>query len=174
SIVLEWHDTVLYEPDLALLEPNEWLNDAIISFHYDFLEHHLFKSHSSDSILFMRPVMVALAAQSAESVESLKGILPPNLDTREWIFLPVSDGSAARGGGSHWSLLVWHRGSRSFFYFDSMGNSNLDVAKATAQRLMPLVSSVSDDKPDVPGFEMVPCPQQQNGSDCGVYVMAFT
>ncbi|KAJ3187376.1 hypothetical protein HDU85_006664 [Gaertneriomyces sp. JEL0708] len=166
--VLLWDDTVLYQSDVDLLQDGEWLNDAIISFQYDWLEKVAFSN--SQKVLFMRPSMVALLTQSVESPEELQGVLPPDLDKRAWIWMPINDGSAVAGGGSHWSLLVWHAGSRTFYYFDSLANGNQKYAQETADRITPLLIQVRM----MPFFETMPTPQQTNGSDCGVYVCAIT
>ncbi|KNC96532.1 uncharacterized protein SPPG_08120 [Spizellomyces punctatus DAOM BR117] len=167
--ILEWHDIILYPEDVALLDDGQWLNDAIISFHYEWMERELFKN--DPAVLFMRPTMVALVSQSAEPVDALKGVLPPNLNERAFVWMPINDGSGLKGGGSHWSLLVWHAGGNTFYYFDSLKGANVEFARQTAERITPLLKQEGQ---TAPGFEIVNTPQQTNGYDCGIYVCSLT
>lgn len=52
KLLLNYHDAVLYESDLSLLEcPTAWLNDAIIHFHLTRLQHNMQPDSSSSSSL---------------------------------------------------------------------------------------------------------------------------
>lgn len=37
KVVVTYGDTTLYESDVALLRPGEWLNDSVISFWFEYL-----------------------------------------------------------------------------------------------------------------------------------------
>lgn len=68
------------------------------------------------------------------------------------------------GGGSHWSLLAYSPADRTFHHFDSMAGSNRQAAAA-------VVAGAA-----VPGArlkEVADAPQQANGFDCGLYVLAL-
>ena len=42
------------------------------------------------------------------------------VETRELVVMPVNDGDSCRGGGTHWALLVLHKGK--WRYLDSAGS----------------------------------------------------
>ncbi|CAI5536373.1 unnamed protein product [Closterium sp. Naga37s-1] len=58
---------------------------------------------------------------------------------------------------------------RLFLHFDSAGSHNLEAAKGLAEKLQALLGvTVTDDT-----FQSASTPQQLNGYDCGVYVLAI-
>ena len=59
------------------------------------------------------------------------------------VLLPVNDNAEDVVGGSHWSLLIFHRPSQSFRHFDSMGRSNVSTARRVAAALAPLVGTTT-------------------------------
>ncbi|CAG8715238.1 5853_t:CDS:1, partial [Cetraspora pellucida] len=92
--------------------------------------------------------------------------------TKEIIFLPVNNSSTGgyQGGtGSHWSLLVY-RESNKFYYYDSAGSMNLSIATKLAENFLQYLKISGSADINQP----TPCPQQRNGSDCGVFTIAFT
>ncbi|CDX17088.1 conserved hypothetical protein [Mesorhizobium sp. ORS 3324] len=87
-------------------------------------------------------------------------------DTADFLFLPVNDASATdpQRRGSHWSLLLVDRRERErpvAYHYDSAGRFNAQPAAQLAQRL---------------GARLEPAriSQQQNGYDCGVFVLDGT
>ena len=69
----------------------------------------------------------------------------------------------AAGGGSHWSLLAYSAADATFRHYDSCARSNRGAARRVFEAACP------------PGSQLVeqPTPQQRNGYDCGVYVLAL-
>lgn len=96
---------------------------------------------------------------------SLKSALPDFSHTTH-IFLPVNDCRAVdvAEGGSHWSLLLVSIIDGVAFHYDSLCPHNLDPAKMLSHRISQLLG-----KP-LRYINLDDCPQQDNGSDCGVYV----
>ncbi|CDX17071.1 hypothetical protein MPLB_1670095 [Mesorhizobium sp. ORS 3324] len=87
-------------------------------------------------------------------------------DTADFLFLPVNDASATdpQRRGSHWSLLLVDRRERErpvAYHYDSAGRHNDQPAAQLAKRL---------------GARLEPAriTQQQNGYDCGVFVLDGT
>ena len=70
------------------------------------------------------------------------------------------------GGGSHWSLLAYAAADNAFRHFDSMAGTN----RQAARRVYEAAAAAAP-----PGARYVeqPAPQQANGYDCGVYVLAL-
>lgn len=51
KLIISYHDSCLYKSDLDILNSEtEWLNDRIISFYFDYLQHEIC---NSDEILFL-------------------------------------------------------------------------------------------------------------------------
>ncbi|UQR61281.1 C48 family peptidase [Bradyrhizobium sp. C-145] len=84
-------------------------------------------------------------------------------DTTNLLFVPVNDGGVS-GGGARWSLLLVDRRVPTApvaYHYDSVGSRNSTVAEQLAARL---------------GSRLQPArmARQQNGHDCGVYVVDAT
>ncbi|KAI8352136.1 hypothetical protein EDC96DRAFT_610143 [Choanephora cucurbitarum] len=167
QIILHYHDVVIRQSDLDTLSPGQWLNDTMIEFHMEFLERTFVPKDAN--YLFLRPGMVHLLTYSEGDVMQLESVLPANLDSYEAIFIPVNDGKPHEAySGTHWALLVYLKSIHSFFYYDTLKYNNLRDAELTSKRLRPLLKT--DKK-----FSFIPSstPQQDNGSDCGVYVISI-
>ncbi|CAI5979071.1 unnamed protein product [Closterium sp. NIES-64] len=97
--------------------------------------------------------------------------LPLLASAWQLIALAVNDNNdpTLAEAGSHWSLLLFIRSRRLFLHFDSAGSHNLEAAKGLAEKLQALLGvTVTDDT-----FQAASTPQQLNGYDCGVYVLAI-
>jgi sentrin-specific protease 8 len=100
----------------------------------------------------------------------LHSALPPNLNQSQAIFIPINDGKPnIANSGSHWSLLVFLKAASTFYYYDSLQNANINSARITARQLTPLLGLRQH-----PQLVSMWTPQQPNGADCGVCVIAMT
>lgn len=90
----------------------------------------------------------------------------PNLAKATHIFLPVNDNRNAgvAEGGSHWSLLLVSTLDGVAFHYDSMGSSNYAEARHCAAQVAEFLGR------PIKFQQITDCPQQENGSDCGVFV----
>ncbi|XP_075547407.1 sentrin-specific protease 8-like [Dermacentor variabilis] len=163
-IVLSYHDTLLRESDMELLDEPHWVNDNIIWFWMQYLENELYASRC-DTLAFVGPDVVQLvklgAALNVDQV--LKSL---ELKQKELILLPVNDCQEFDlPGGCHWSLLVYNQTRKIFEHYDSTKGHNHSHAKSIARALAPLLSlrEVRVVESD--------CLQQHNSFDCGLYVM---
>ena len=95
---------------------------------------------------------------------SLKGNLPDFSETTH-VFVPINDRVAEIGeGGSHWSLLVVSILDGVAFHYDSLCPSNRRDAMLVTQRISALIGK------DLKFIDLDDSPQQENGSDCGLFV----
>lgn len=69
------------------------------------------------------------------------------------------------------SLLVYFQETNSFHHYDSHSSFNTSAARSLAQNVEPFLHCKSGQNPC---FMEDRCPQQQNGYDCGVYVVCVT
>ncbi|KAL8681889.1 MAG: hypothetical protein Q9186_002046 [Xanthomendoza sp. 1 TL-2023] len=90
----------------------------------------------------------------------------PNFAKTTHIFLPINDcrNPSVAEGGSHWSLLLVSIADGVAFHYDSLNPANRDEAITTTKKLGTLLGRRFQflDLPD--------SPQQENSSDCGVFV----
>jgi hypothetical protein len=100
---------------------------------------------------------------------------------REVLLMPINDNCdvGRPGGGTHWTLLMYDSrrpAAARFTHLDPSpggSGSNLVAARETAAALMlilPMSEPVASAGPHV--YEH-PCALQSNGSDCGIFVLAF-
>ncbi|KAJ1947022.1 SUMO1 sentrin specific peptidase 8 [Kickxella alabastrina] len=111
---------------------------------------------------------------SSIDIDSLRSALPAGMDTKEIIFIPINDGDddyVEGGNGSHWSLLVYsNRPHPGFHYYDSAASSNYNYAVGVKRKLeLFMCGSAQSELPMVTHS----CPQQDNGTDCGIFVIMF-
>jgi len=142
---------------------SDWLTDTNIAFWQEWLEREVLPKYPEASISLLRPSMTFLLMQSTD----LKGVVSnlPDLKKSTHIFLPINDSrSRDKEGGNHWSLLLVSRIDGVAFHYDSLGGSNFLEAQKCADRIGKLVGQA------LRFHQMEDSPQQENGSDCGVFV----
>ena len=123
----------------------------------------------------MDPAVVALLNYEEDPAMIFYGL---DLMQFEFILIPINDNSDKMNalGGSHWSLLTYLCKEDVFIYYDSMKkrSNNLENAKKVAKKLRPLINDSPTSKVLENLLINADTPQQKNGYDCGVYVLAFT
>lgn len=122
---------------------------------------------------------------------------PPKSTTFQRLFVPINDQYAHSkscfaipGGGSHWSLLIWDIVATSYsdfrsnklhvesmyYHFDSSSGYNASAAKAVSVKLHKVLCCVSSsifiENVDLKNPVECTTPQQTNGYDCGVFMLA--
>jgi len=169
-VILSYHDCVIRASDLSLLEGRNWLNDSLISFWLEHLQHEDFGG--STRFLFVSPEVTQLIKMGDPN--ELPIFLDP-LEARhkEYIFLPVNDNaSVCASGGSHWSLLVYSKYDSKWYHFDSQRGSNYSAASRLVHRLN---TYLNRDNPATRVATLIDanCTQQDNSYDCGAFVMIY-
>lgn len=158
-VVLSYHDSVIHESECELLQGPHWLNDTLIQFHLDYLEHAAFPAAD---VAFVGPD-VAQFARLCPAGDLTSFLEPLRLPSRRGALIVVNDCERADApGGTHWSLLVFAAGK--FIHYDSLSDGNQSVARHMARRLAPHLSASAK-------VEEAVCGRQQNGYDCGVFVI---
>jgi len=96
---------------------------------------------------------------------TLKDALPDFSKTTH-IFLPINDARSVTiaEGGSHWSLLLVSVIDGVAFHYDSLSPSNYNEANIVTYKLSRLLGR------PLRFLNLDDSPQQENSSDCGVYV----
>lgn len=168
EIILSYNDAVLRRSDLGILKGPHFLNDRLIEFYFSYLS----STYPCEETLLVPP-SISFWLQNCPDEESLKSFIQPlNLPTKKMIFFPVNNNRdvTLAEGGSHWSVLVFHREANVFVHHDSFRGSNGSYAKMLCKSVNSFVGS-SDFETRYLKFES--SPQQENGYDCGLFVVAI-
>ncbi|KAF2456742.1 hypothetical protein BDY21DRAFT_345981 [Lineolata rhizophorae] len=160
---LSYYDTRLTREDIDSIK-DDWLTDNAIQFWCEYLEQEKLKKEFPEAnIILLRPVMTYLL-MFENDIRALKTALP-DLSKTTHVFLPVNDKhSVDQAGGTHWSLLLVSIIDGVAFHYDSLASCNKIDAMSATRKLEQLIR-----KP-LRFMEMEDSPQQDNGSDCGVFV----
>ncbi|CAG9788717.1 unnamed protein product [Diatraea saccharalis] len=167
SVVLSFHEILLHQSDVELLEGPYWLNDTIISFYFEYLEKVIFLN--TNELLFISPGVTQCIKMV--DTEEIKTFLEPlDINSKKFVFFALNDNdSPDTAGGSHWSLLVYSRPESCFYHLDSSSGSNHNVAWEFASHLISYFSKTASIN-----FVNKECLQQSNGYDCGIHVICNT
>lgn len=160
-------DVLLRPEDTSLLHAPNWLNDICLSF---FIEHLLILyERIMARVLLISPSVSFFLAQSQSQADA-DGILQTlDVGSKELVLFAVNDHTSIHTiGGNHWTLLVFVRQTLTFRHYDSSpGRSSRN---ASARLVRQVQNSLA------PGLECTLTqvdlmPQQENGWDCGAYVL---
>jgi len=201
ALLLCYQTANVYKGDMDTLKQGAWLNDNIIAFYMDYLQHDKFSSAAA-RFRFVSPGTTFILMHDddpSDFADTFEGcdVLPET----ELVFFPLNNNtSVTRAGGSHWTLLVLDVPRARLLSFDSIRGSNDAAAKKLAKALAPLLPKLkaastvrlADDEEDADdgaasaaasssskkkgalnvSLSAPPsAPQQLNGSDCGVYTL---
>lgn len=167
EVVLNYHDSLLRNSDINLLEGPHWLNDNIIGFYFEYLDNHLYTPDRKEMV-FVSPPLTQLLKMTDPSQYDIF-LEPIGIHTSKFIFFPLSDmNNKSTAGGTHWSLLVFSKPERTCFHFNSIKNTNQSVASSFVNNFMQYMNCGS-----IKNLTEVNCPQQDNGYDCGLFVLCF-
>lgn len=159
---LSYYDVRLTKEDIDTLK-NDWLTDNCIAFWEEYLERERLILFPQSNIVLLRPSMSFMLMQTPDP-RTLKEALPDFSRTTH-IFLPINDcrNVEVAEGGSHWSLLVVSVIDGLAFHYDSLSPSNNTEARVVTDKMGQLLGCRLE-------FHNIESPQQQNSSDCGVFV----
>jgi len=160
---LSYYDVRLTKEDVDTLK-NDWLTDNTIAFWEEYLEREELRKYPSSHIVLLRPSMAFMLMQTPDPL-TLKDALPDFRLTTH-IFLPINDARnvSVAEGGSHWSLLLVSVIDGVAFHYDSLTPSNYNEARLATDKISTLLNR------PLRFMNLEDSPQQENSSDCGVYV----
>ena len=190
DLLLTFEQSTVYVSDYNTLGAGKWLNDTIIGFGYDILAHKVFKDAAKSSLLFVHPTTVNVIKFENDEEDLIPLIVDAGIQSHDFIFFPINNSQSMFSvGGSHWALLIYQRHNNAFYYLDSAGVYNLTYAQKFANKIYPYIqpkkqSNDSDENEAkeanidyvnvLKNFTKIQVPQQQNGYDCGLYVVEFS
>ncbi|CAN6445406.1 unnamed protein product [Victoria cruziana] len=165
--ILSYNDVVLRRSDLDILKGPCFINDRIVEFYFSYLSS---TSFSSDVLLVLPSISFWIS--SCLVPEDVKDVIAPlRLQDRKLIIFPVNNNEdvTVAEGGTHWSLLSYCRTCNLFEHYDSFGSSNRRHAMKLYKGIRHLVGAPAI----VTNFRDCNTPQQMNGYDCGLYMLAI-
>lgn len=141
----------------------KWLNNDLIAFIFRYNLCERFKEHSA-ALLYVPASITQLIKLLPEDAQSTLAHL--GAEDKQILFFAVSDHVGASQGGSHWSLLVFSRAEKTFFYLDSIGTRNISATSTLVEILKNTLEC-----PMAP-LIAVESLQQTNSYDCGIIMVA--
>ncbi|XP_043275985.1 sentrin-specific protease 8-like [Venturia canescens] len=170
KVELSYYDCLLRKHDLDLLRGSHWLNDALIGFYFEYLQHkHDDSREGKREILFISPELTQLL-KLTEPQDYALFLEPLNAKECNYVLFPLNDcESRDAAGGSHWSLLVFSKKEKTSFHLDSCKGVNRKIALQFTNSIMDYFLGSSNTN----FVEMPNCPQQDNGYDCGLFALCF-
>lgn len=129
-----------------------------------YLEHEVLAKYKSSNIVLLRPSMSFMLLQTADP-RTLREALP-DFTKATHVFLPINDcrNVSQAEGGTHWSLLLISIVDRIAFHYDSLYQGNGWEAESLTRKFGALLNM------PIRFHHLHDSPQQDGGSDCGVFV----
>ncbi|KAG1709694.1 hypothetical protein DVH05_020347 [Phytophthora capsici] len=167
--VLNYHDVQLYDSDVELFAGPHWLNDNAINFYLQYLT----QTRASSDVLLMDPAVVSCLLHQCEDEDEYQDLARGlSLMDKKLCIIPVTDNESLGGDSSHWSLLLYQ--DKQFRHFDSSSGHNRHAAQGIAESFELLLQAIGrHDGASGQVEEVQDAPQQQNGYDCGMYVLVL-
>ncbi|KAK0391446.1 hypothetical protein NLU13_0947 [Sarocladium strictum] len=161
--VLSYYDVCLTNEDIKALR-HDWLTDNNIAFWEEYLERETLPKYPQARIVLLRPSMTFLLMKEPDMRQILSAL--PDFSKVTHIFLPINDNRnvGQAEGGSHWSLLLVSALDGIAFHYDSLGGANFAEASLATRKMSEVL------KRPLRFINLEDSPQQENGSDCGVFV----
>lgn len=167
EVVLSYGDCLLRRSDVDLLKGADWLNDALIGFYFEYLDRK-FNTENKKKYVFVSPELAQLLKMTDPSQYNIF-LDPIGAADANFIYFPLNNcENKESAGGSHWSLLVYSTRERMCYHFDSSRGLNRDTASHFSRNIVQYFSGNLEKR-----ITDVSCPQQDNGYDCGIYVLCF-
>ncbi|RHZ35248.1 Ulp1 family isopeptidase [endosymbiont GvMRE of Glomus versiforme] len=141
-------------------QQNAWMKgDDIYSFYCSI--------DKKEGMLFLDPLYLGdlVNKQGEKQVYSIENLIKKKLNRNKLVFIP------ANRKNCHWSLFVYERETNIFHHYDSLNGLNFSYFYLLCEKIL-INKSLKSLSTNTIKEERTP--QQSNGDDCGVYVMAIT
>ncbi|KMZ61955.1 Sentrin-specific protease [Zostera marina] len=170
DIILSYNDAILRTRDLDILRGPHFINDRIIEFYFSYLS----TFHSLGDDVLLVPPSISFWTTHCSDTKTLHDVLDPlHLPRKRLVIFTVNDNEdvCLQDGGTHWSLLVYDRKMNRSVHHDSL--SRMKVNRPHAVRLLKAIQGEFLKTAGDVMFVEERTPEQRNGYDCGLYVMAI-
>uniref|UniRef100_A0A0L0NTB1 Ubiquitin-like protease family profile domain-containing protein n=1 Tax=Candidozyma auris TaxID=498019 RepID=A0A0L0NTB1_CANAR len=178
--VFHYESIAFYKSDVDHLVPGEWLNDNNIALVYELLTKYFLKETPfGHEVLLLYPSLVQLFLHYP-SVEEVASILPQKeLSKLKLVFIPFNFVDSMidledANNGDHWALCVLSIMEKRLYVFDSMSSEDDHEDEMLLRQLAKRLQSAIFKPKDTLSVMKMPCDQQDNFDDCGVFCIMFT
>ncbi|DAZ95743.1 TPA: hypothetical protein N0F65_006391 [Lagenidium giganteum] len=175
-VLIEKYNVNITRRHLQCLLPMQWLNDEVINFWFQMLNDRdvelvnsgvlAKRSHFFNSFFYTK-----VSENGYNFVNVRRWTRKIDIFAMDKIFVPVNLSN------THWCLAVIHMTEKRIQYYDSMDGSGTKCLNVLLKYLHDESEHKKKQKFDEEGWELVEStpetPQQQNGSDCGVFTCMF-
>jgi sentrin-specific protease 8 len=130
-----------------------------------YLEREILVKYPQARIILLRPSITFLLMREPDTRQIRSAL--PDFSKVTHVFLPINDchNVSEAEGGSHWSLLLVSAIDGVAFHYDSLNSSNYTDARLAARKMSEILG-----RGPLRFLNLEDSPQQENGSDCGVFV----
>lgn len=165
EVIIDKFNLRITRSDLNTLTGMTWLNDEVINFYMNLLmERGEQRTDLPNAYCFNTFFIPTLMQRGHAGVRRWTR----KVDIFAYDILPAP----VHVGGIHWCMAIIRMKDKVIRYYDSMGNSNQPVLDALERYLIDESmdkKKVALDTRDWKKESIRDCPQQRNGSDCGVF-----
>lgn len=149
-------------------DPLQWLNDEVINFYMELLCE---RSRENERLPKVHAMNTFFLKRLTEAGYSGVRRWTRKVDIFAFDVIPIPVHK-----GVHWCMAIIHMKNQTITYYDSMGSPDNAVLRALANYLQEESRDKKKCEFDMSGWKLINAPdipQQENGSDCGVFSCMF-
>jgi len=164
--LIEKFNYTLTVKDISTLKGLNWLNDEVINFYFELLKERSNNNENLPNIHIMNTYFYSKYLEKGyKSVR--RWTKRVNIFEKQLMFIPC------HMNGVHWTLCVVNFDQKNIVYYDSMGAKKKEVVNDIKTYLQEEHLDKKKSKIDLSDWQSIcmgcDSPQQNNGSDCGVF-----
>ena len=169
----------LNQSDATILKSGGWLTSDCLQFAFASIINNSDGSLTHSKFAFLNPLTIMMLSHG--DTETQASIVEDcDLTAKDLIFIPLNDADAtsSTNRGTHWRLLIYCKSNASFHLYDSSSSSSggTDLgtqANGLVNCLAPFLSNTNGQVGKTCTCVQEKCPQQENGYDCGAFVISI-
>ena len=171
--ILTYSGGHLTKGDYKSLNERNWVRDSIIHLFITLLTEKVGTCLRKNKITIVEPAIVQFLKTESDKEVISNQIKELKLKESDWVMYPVNnnDDPDDGNGGTHWSLLVYRKKDNKYLHFDPIPMMNRNHGVKLMLSLLDCESIGRDGYG--PQILEMRCKKQENGYDCGPYVMMY-
>ena len=171
--ILTYNRGHLTKGDFKSLNDRNWVRDPIIQLFITLLTEKAGTCLKNNKITIVTPSITQFLKTNTNKEFITDQIKELKLKESDWVMYPVNnnDDPTDGNGGSHWSLVVYRKKDNKYLHFDPIPMMNWRHGVKLMLSVLDCESIGRDGYG--PQFVEMRCKKQENGYDCGPYVMMY-